>query len=373
MKMIWPIRRSAQPGFDLLILIPPLALNRNQIKMTSSTTDDSPASIPEKSQLDRDIGLALEVKNTAIKNLKNTESDLLERNQELYDDAVFYRKENQKLAAEKQQLQASNQGLQRRYDDIMARFREQNQLADQDRNYLRTEIVRIRNEKAQATTKYNQLHKDYEQLILDYNDLNAECQATQLDFENQQKVIADLRATLQKSQEDVRKYQDYIERQKGFNPQAVMARTKTGDEQPKFEFPVVKTVAGKPVICDATKQPFGTLNSTPKTPRQHTLQTSQTPNTPKNIPLNHDFYRLLQPVSLANSPKVQTSERQLNSTFRPSGTRPRSFSEAYGNQISRLDSGLYNQSNDDSPPRGLIASMKAFDKAMKQKNFLKYG
>ena len=47
----------------------------------------------------------------------------------------------------------------------MARFREQNQLADQDRNYLRTEIVRIRNKKAQATTKYNQLHKDYEQLI----------------------------------------------------------------------------------------------------------------------------------------------------------------------------------------------------------------
>ena len=48
---------------------------------------------------------------------------------------------------------------------MMARFREQNQLADQDRNYLRTEIVRIRNEKAQATTKYNQLHKHYEQLI----------------------------------------------------------------------------------------------------------------------------------------------------------------------------------------------------------------
>ena len=67
--------------------------------MTSSTADDSPASIPEKSQLDRDIGLALEVKNTAIKNLKNAESDLLERNQELYDDAIFHREENHKIAA----------------------------------------------------------------------------------------------------------------------------------------------------------------------------------------------------------------------------------------------------------------------------------
>ena len=370
--------------------------------MTNSTTDDVPASEPEKSQLERDIGLALEVKNSAIKNLRKAESDLLERNNDLYDDARYYQDENVKLAAENQKLQAMNQGLQRRYDEIAATLRQlkQDKLAtDREREHLRTEKVLINNEKAQLLMKCDQLERDYEGLCSDYDCMNHELHTCKLGFEKEKRITADLRAQLQKSQEEIRKYQDYIERQKGFNPQAVMTRAANGEGKLKLEFPVITNIAGKKVICDPTKQPFGAQNTTPiktpqtpktmpfnhgsirtpHTPDMHFNQESiRTPHTPKNMPFNQDFYRLTHKVSPANSPTVQNSERQLNSTFRASGNRPRSFSEAYGDQISRLDNGLYNPSHADDPlmepMERILANLEAWNKKFqKNTNFLKQG